>query len=265
MDLPKLIISDLDGTLVPEGAASLPEHLVEVIDRLQRAGIPFAVSSGRQYVSLRRVFEALEQPPVIAALNGGCLCRGGECLYSDPMPQQAALDIAEAAARRPDCDVILETVEECWVYRSKGLVAPQLERRRYRFTEIDDLGCLTGEVIKVACYLPHGVEDFLRWAQAHWSTTVKVVRSGEYWVDFNVSDKGKGLLALCRLLGVAPEDTVAFGDNLNDAAMLEAAGEGYAAPNSNPDLARQFPICSDIPAELEKFCVNAEKMLAIRS
>ena len=44
--------------------------------------------------------------------------------------------------------------------------------------------------------------------------------------------KGRALLELCAQLGIAPEDTVAFGDGLNDADMLEAAGYGAAMENA---------------------------------
>ncbi|MBQ8935227.1 MAG: HAD family phosphatase [Oscillospiraceae bacterium] len=260
MKLPKLILSDLDGTLVPEGEGSLPEKLVQVIDRLQRAGIPFAVASGRQYASLSRVFASLEQPPLIAALNGGCIFREGKCLFADPMPQEAALEIARQTEKWPGCEVILETAEECWVYRSKGAMAAQLKRRKYHFAEIDDLSQLTGQVIKVACYLPQGgVEDLMAWGQAQWSSQVTVVRSGACWVDFNVADKGKGLRAACGLLGISAEEVLAFGDNLNDAPMLSAAGAGYAAPGSLLAARGDFPVCPDILAELEKICDDAEK------
>ena len=44
--------------------------------------------------------------------------------------------------------------------------------------------------------------------------------------------KGRALLELCAQLGIAPENTVAFGDGLNDADMLEAAGYGAAMENA---------------------------------
>ena len=248
----KLIVSDLDGTLVPEGAGALPRELIGTLNRVQQGGIPFAVSSGRQHASLREVFRPLETEPYILSLNGGCICKGDQCLYTDPMPQEAALAIAEEAGRLPWCDVILETREECWVYRPSNGVAEGLDARRYHYAKIDRLEQVEGEVIKVACYLTAELEDFLARNQRRWGSVVKVSRSGERWVDFNTSDKGKGLLALCRLLGIDPAETVAFGDNLNDRAMLAAAGLGWAAAQGNPELRREFPVCADPRLEMEK-------------
>ena len=44
--------------------------------------------------------------------------------------------------------------------------------------------------------------------------------------------KGKGLLALCRALDIAPADCMSFGDGTNDISMLEAAGRGVAMGNA---------------------------------
>lgn len=248
----KLIVSDLDGTLVPEGAGALPQSLIDLMDRVMAAGIPFAISSGRQHASLRNVLRPLAQEPVILSLNGGCICRGDECLYTDPMPRQEALAIARAADSLPWCDVILETREQCWVYRSTNGVVAGLDARRYHYRCIDRLDQVEGEVVKVACYLTDHLPEFLAENQGRWDPSIHVARSGERWVDFNISDKGKGLLALCRILGVSPAETVAFGDNLNDRPMLAAAGTGYAVADGNPELRAEFPVCPDVPAELEK-------------
>ena len=44
----KLIASDVDGTLLPEGTADLNAELYDVILKLKEKGIVFAAASGRQ-------------------------------------------------------------------------------------------------------------------------------------------------------------------------------------------------------------------------
>ncbi|MCR5088955.1 MAG: Cof-type HAD-IIB family hydrolase [Oscillospiraceae bacterium] len=53
-------------------------------------------------------------------------------------------------------------------------------------------------------------------------------------INSREAGKGKGLLQLCGLLDIAPEETAAFGDGLNDSDMLEAAGLGCAMENASP-------------------------------
>ena len=65
-----------------------------------------------------------------------------------------------------------------------------------------------------------------------------VVVSAKQWVDvMNPSaDKGNAVRALQEELGVTREQTVAFGDFLNDVEMLEAAGMSFAMANSHPGV-----------------------------
>ena len=48
--------------------------------------------------------------------------------------------------------------------------------------------------------------------------------------------KGNGLLALCKALDIAPEDSMSFGDESNDLSMLRAAGRGVAMGNASKDV-----------------------------
>lgn len=50
--------------------------------------------------------------------------------------------------------------------------------------------------------------------------------------------KGRALLQICRHLGADPEDCIAFGDSMNDAEILRAAGLGIAVGNADEELKR---------------------------
>jgi len=50
--------------------------------------------------------------------------------------------------------------------------------------------------------------------------------------------KGTGLVRVCQVLGSPPAAAIAFGDNLNDLEMIQAAGLGVAMGNSHADLKR---------------------------
>lgn len=54
-------------------------------------------------------------------------------------------------------------------------------------------------------------------------------------VESNVS-KGNAIGQLCNILNVNINDTIAFGDDLNDLSMLQTVGYGVAMGNSNENL-----------------------------
>ena len=53
----KLIASDLDGTLLHNGAQKLTPRAIELIHELTQKGVHFVAASGRQYPALARLFE----------------------------------------------------------------------------------------------------------------------------------------------------------------------------------------------------------------
>ena len=53
----KLVASDIDGTLVPEGTTSINPEFYEIIRKLKEKGILFVGASGRQYSSMRALLD----------------------------------------------------------------------------------------------------------------------------------------------------------------------------------------------------------------
>ena len=58
-------------------------------------------------------------------------------------------------------------------------------------------------------------------------------------------DKGEAMERACEYYGADLEDTVAFGDSMNDQQMLEYAGVAVAMGNSSQELKD----CADIVCE----------------
>ena len=58
----KLVASDLDGTILLNGAQQVDDSMCETIDMLGRKGIIFAPASGRQCESLVRLFSKVKSP-----------------------------------------------------------------------------------------------------------------------------------------------------------------------------------------------------------
>lgn len=52
----KLVVSDVDGTLVKDGTLEINPEYMDVIKKLRKKGVYFAVCSGRQYSSESQLF-----------------------------------------------------------------------------------------------------------------------------------------------------------------------------------------------------------------
>jgi hydroxymethylpyrimidine pyrophosphatase-like HAD family hydrolase len=58
------------------------------------------------------------------------------------------------------------------------------------------------------------------------------------WMDIvnPGADKGSALKKLMKELELSKEEVMAFGDNINDLGMLEAAGESYAIGSARQEV-----------------------------
>ena len=74
MDMPpKLIASDIDGTLLPRGEIDIPARVFPLLRRLTERGVLFCPASGRQYHSLRRLFAPVADEMYYLCENGSIL------------------------------------------------------------------------------------------------------------------------------------------------------------------------------------------------
>ena len=242
-----LIVSDIDGTLLPYGATELDAGLFPLIARLRRQGVLFCPASGRQFHSLRQLFA-----PVAEEL--GFLCENGAIIYGPgteedapvlskiTMPREDALALTEDMLRLVSRRVIISGANSLYTVTGCGEDFLDMVRGRgNRVATLDDPRRVPEDILKVSVYCPEGTAEPQAILGPRWGDALHMAAAGPDWVDFTLADKGQGLRNLCAALNVPLADTVAFGDNWNDAAMLSAAGTGYLMAGADPALLERFP------------------------
>ena len=89
----KLIVSDIDGTLVRDGENKINQELFDVIMRLKREKqIHFAAASGRQAASIEYTFAPIGKEIFYIAENGAYLGCLGRNLFLYPMKRADGTD-----------------------------------------------------------------------------------------------------------------------------------------------------------------------------
>ena len=71
-----------------------------------------------------------------------------------------------------------------------------------------------------------------------WGKKMNVVVSGKCWVDCanKGANKGSALRHFQEEYGITPDETLAFGDNLNDIEMLKRASHSFAVENARDEV-----------------------------
>lgn len=235
----QLIATDVDGTLVKESSPNVPEEVITVIRDLVDQGYKVAIATGRQYGSVKKVFQDVDRKLYYIVENGAHLLYGNETIRKTVMKREDVVEIMQdlRALYKEDCHVVASTSNGCFL-ESKDEAFYHLIKDEYRndVTLTDDILSEDVEYLKLAIYKKGDIHELgERVLIPKWSGRVKCCFAGAEWVDFmDVSvDKGEGLSYLMNTLGVKKEETMAFGDNDNDIGMLKTAGESYAVENAN--------------------------------
>ena len=114
----RLIASDIDGTLLHNGAAEIDPVIFEEIHRLKQTGILFCPASGRQYHSLRRLFAPAADELTYLCENGAVLFgpgNPGQLLGKTVMERERALALAHQIMDIPACEVLISGVNTSYL------------------------------------------------------------------------------------------------------------------------------------------------------
>jgi Cof subfamily protein (haloacid dehalogenase superfamily) len=237
----RAVFTDIDGTLLDSEERLSGENL-KAIQEVVNRGILMVFASGRSTRSIRNLFTGLDERNFNAiAFNGSEVTLRGEVV------SRTMLDSATASQ-------IVRTVSEINIhihaYVDGELVFSRMTPTAEKYaihTGLEPIiaGDLAGYlqehppiklvVLSESDYLP-SLKEKLTGQFAGVSFT----RSGGIYLDITCSnvDKGRGLIEICKREGIAPENTVAFGDSDNDIEMLKAAGLSVAMSNGSEEVRR---------------------------
>ncbi len=235
----KLVASDLDGTILKNGAQKLPDGFCDLVLRLKEHGIQFVAASGRQYYNLRLLFAPVQNDIHYIAENGSlCICNN-DVISRGYIDRELGLRIFRAVRERGGCHCLLSCESACYTDSTDPAFIRHIrEVVRYDLRTVDDLADVKDPFLKAAVCDFTGAENIEAYFQKLFGNEIKVVTSGMIWVDFIAPDANKGtaLAALASALGVRPEECMTFGDRYNDVEMLEYAGVSYAMADGAPGL-----------------------------
>lgn len=237
MSLPRLVATDLDGTLV-RSDGTISDYTREVLEKLDRRDVPVV------FVTARPLRWMDDLWPHVGA-HGLAIVSNGAILYDvhdravrevrgiDPGPGLVLVERITAAV--PDATFAIECLDG--VRQDPNFV------ERYRVPDGTPRGPLTQlwDVPAVKLLVRHEAMDPVEFR----GQVVEAVgdRATPTWsVERLVEISARGvtkaatLARLCRDLGIDAADVIAFGDMPNDLPMLGWAGTSYAMADAHPTV-----------------------------
>ncbi|MGW1065672.1 Cof-type HAD-IIB family hydrolase [Streptomyces aureus] len=237
----RLVVSDMDGTLL-DAEGRVPEGLWPLLTDLRRRGVVFSPASGRQYATLAHLFGGADDGMVFIAENGAFVVRDGAEVSSDPLDPAVSARLVKSVRQLADEGVNVGVVvcgkRAAYIERRDPAFLDEVVRYYHAHELVDDATAVDDEIVKVAIFDFGQIERTTAPALASFADTHRVVVSSEHWIDVmnHTADKGVAVRRLQEHLGIGPDQTMVFGDYLNDLGMLDAAEWSYAMANAHPDV-----------------------------
>lgn len=240
MDSVKLIASDMDGTLLDD-RGKLDPSFFSVFEQLENRGVRVAAASGRQYAGLRETFSPVADRMLFIAENGAYVANGAdEWLVLDMEPETVGRLIKMIRGIEGAC-IILAGRDSAYVEGGPPEFVREARRYYTRCKQVDDLLAVRGDrLLKIAVYDFNGAENNSYALLKHLADDFQVAVSGKRWMDISRkgANKGNALALIQRKLGISPEETMVFGDQMNDAEMMCQARFSYAVSNAMSEIRR---------------------------
>lgn len=235
----KYIASDLDGTLLHNGAQNLSDEVFDLIRRLKERRIHFIAASGRQYNNIYRMFGPVREDISYIAENGSLCIHNHEVISRGFIDRELGLRIVDYSRNYKGCSCLLSCEDRCYTdSKDEHFISHIKNVVKYDMDVVEDLHEVEAPILKLAMCDFQNPDRLFPFFRERFEPEIKVVTSGNIWIDFIApnANKGTALAGLLRHLGIHPEDGITFGDQYNDSEMLSLAGTSYAMENGNPGI-----------------------------
>lgn len=238
----ELVLADVDGTLVTS-AKELTQRAIDAVGSLARAGVKFAVTSGRPPRGMQMLVEPLALELPLAAFNGGLFAR----------PDMTVIEERSIAPElvAPALELLEQHGLDAWLYRGADWLvrdagAPHIRKEadtvRFEPTVVESFAGTVEGIAKIV-----GVSDELERvaaaesdARERFGEHVSAARSQPYYLDITHPEANKGAVAryLSRQYQIPPERIATIGDMPNDVLMFAHSGLSIAMGNAGREVQR---------------------------
>ncbi len=214
----KLIVCDVDGTLLNYGEEKVNKKILDYIKIFKEKGIVFAVASGRHYSELYNIFKG--EDIYYISSDGSCIIKDKEVIYKKYIKENIIEKLKENKNFAFQCPLYT-------YYKNSDSQFLNILKNKYK----ENLKELKSSefIIKIIKYGRDYKEVCENLTQCY--------KDKDFceWVGNDVN-KGNALLYLQKKLNISKNETAVFGDNFNDISIMRRASKGYAQKDAPYNL-----------------------------
>lgn len=234
-----LLITDLDGTLLPHNKKLLPSD-INAINTFISDGGRFSIATGRPIQSVAPYLKELKVTEPIILYNGSAIYDtiSNKFLWCDYLNENAKILISDVLKAFPDASAEILTENEIYTFQKN-----KREEYHISITNTNPVECSINEAgVKWLKALfatePERIDSLMGYITDQNYNDFTYVQSCAFFYEVLPKGNSKGT-ALKRLRDIAELNShtiIAVGDYANDIEMLEYADIGVATANASDDV-----------------------------
>ena len=250
----RLVVSDLDGTLMQRGQTEISERYFSLIQDLYRQGVLFAVATGRSYGDCRRLFAPVAGKIAYIVSDGAAVFCADRLIQAFPLQRENAMSLAADGYACKDTEVLL--VGQYASYCRPKTLSSQLwfrQKLHGHLRILESYGQMAEPVLMVSFCAGGNASSSQKISlfdqcAVRWQGRAQVSYAANGWLDLVAPgvDKGRGVLRLLQHLGLTPDQCAAFGDNYNDRALLQTVGHPFVMESAPEEIRALGSPCKDV-------------------
>jgi len=222
-----IIFFDVDGTLY-NADKKIPDSAKQAIKAARNNGYEIAIATGRAPFMIRNILEELEIDTFVT-FNGQYVVYKGEVIYTDSVPKDYLAKIIEFGHERNHPVVFMDDKEMIASIEGHDFIEHSINTLKYPYPTSNPLFYEDNDVFQTLIFMEESDEQLYR----DTFSEVKFVRWHPYSCDILPKDgsKARGIAKLLERIKIPIENSIAFGDGLNDVEMLCEVGTSVAMGN----------------------------------
>jgi len=236
----KLIVSDLDGTLLDD-SHKISNYTKKIVSNIQDKDIKFLIASARPHISALKYYKILNLNTPLISHNGGLVkLKNDKTIYKKIIPETLTQDILNYLKKS---DIHFSLYYEDSIYVKK--LTPEAKELHLELESIQPIEVgnsiynLEKSPINIILSVPEKlVTKTVTVLEDKFKRKLAIKQSEKKFISISSLQATKEL-ALKKILDyykINKDNIIAIGDNYNDLGMLNFAGYSLAMKNSPKEL-----------------------------
>lgn len=231
----KLIASDMDGTLLNSKKVLNPS-VHSILKKLKQKDIIFVAISGRDIFSLKEIFKDIEEDIVYASNNGNYITYKDKVIFENYIENHMVNKVAKIIRKKAKHNTMYCCKDN--IYSESIIPVIVTKRWNLKVKYVKDITKIEDKILKITTFGNKKIIDTALESLSKLNNELMITKSGSTCFDICKlgGTKKQGINILQELFNVGFDETMVFGDHMNDLEMMSSAYYSYAMKNAEEEV-----------------------------